>query len=300
MLTDTARKRNKDVKQMMRAVDGTELHYWVQRCGIQSAPAVLLIHGAASNHTRWSEFTRSTSLRNRFDIVRPDMRGNARSMYRGKLDLGTWCRDLEAILDAEGYSRALVVGHSLGAQIALHLAASFPERVSGLALIDPVVPKALKGKRLWTKRMELLIRPGVWLLRSLNRLGLRRREFPLMDLEDLDRKTRADMRGDHPQEELVRRYSALGLILKYMPTANYVQQIMATAARLPRLEEITAPTLVLESAGVDFMDRARSRAELSRLPNMRLVEIDATHWPLTERPDEVREAIETWALSLAI
>jgi len=219
-------------------------------------------------------------------------------MCRGKLNLGIWCRDLEAILDAESYSRSIVVGHSLGAQIALHLAAACPGRVGALALIDPVVPKALRGKRRWTKRMEPIIRSGVWLLRALNRLGLQRREFPLMNLEDLDKKTRAEMRGDHPQEELVRRYSALGLILKYTPTANYVQQIMATAAQLPRLEEITAPTLVLESAGVDFMDRTRSRAELARLPNMRLVEIGATHWPLTERPDDVREAIEAWALTL--
>jgi pimeloyl-ACP methyl ester carboxylesterase len=287
-----------DTMRHLETADGVKLYYWVQRCEIKSAPAVLLIHGAASNHTRWSEFTRSTSLRKRFDMVRPDMRGNARSMCRGKLDLGIWCRDLKAILETEGYSRSIVVGHSLGAQIALHLAATCPERVSALALIDPVVPEALLGRRLWTKRMEPIIRPAVWLLRALNRLGLRRPEFPLMDLEVLDTKTRADMQGDHPQEELVRRYSALGLILEYMPTANYVQQIMATAAQLPMLEEITAPTLVLESAGVDFMDRSRSRAELARLPNMVLAEIDATHWPLTERPDDVREAIEAWALNL--
>lgn len=287
-----------DTMRKLEAADGTKLHYWVQRCGIESAPAVVLIHGAASNHTRWSEFTRTTSLRNRFDIVRPDMRGNARSMCRGKLDLGIWCQDLKAILEVEGYCPSIVVGHSLGSQIALHLAATCPERVGALALIDPVVPKALKGKRLWARRMEPIIRPGVWLLRALNRLGLRRREFPLMNLEDLDTRTRADMQGDHPQEELVRRYSALGLILKYMPTANYVQQIMATAAQLPTLEEITAPTLVLESAGVDFMDRTRSRAEFARLPNRVLVEIDATHWPLTERPADVRKAIEAWALQL--
>lgn len=287
-----------DTMRQLEAADGTKLHYWVMSCGVESAPAVLLIHGAASNHTRWSEFTRSTSLSKHFDIIRPDMRGNARSMCRGRLDLGVWCRDLEAILEAEGYSDSIVIGHSLGAQIALQLAEACPEHLGALVLIDPVVPKALTGKRLWTMRMKPLIRLGVWLLRALNRLGLRRREFPLMNLEELDRQTRADMQGDHPQEELVRRYSALGLILKYTPTANYVQQIMATAAKLPALEEITVPTLVLKSAGVDFMDRERSHAELARLPNMSLVEIDATHWPLTERPDEVREAIESWALQL--
>lgn len=284
--------------RQVEAFDGTALYYCVQYCEARPAPAVLLIHGAASNHTRWSEFTRETSLRNHFDIVCPDMRGNARSMWRGKLNLEVWCRDLETILNAEGYGSTILVGHSLGSQIALHLAVTFPERVGALVLIDPVVRKALRGKQLWTKRMEPVIRSGVWLVRALNWLGLRRRDFPLMDLEVLDRRTRADLQSGHPREELVRRYSALGPILKHIPTANYVQQIIATAAELPNLEEIHAPALVLESAGVGFMDRAQSRAELARLPNLQLVEIDATHWPLTEKPNEIREAIDKWALQL--
>jgi len=228
------------------------------------------------------------------------MRGNARSMCRGKLNLKIWCRDLETILNAEGYRSAIVVGHSLGSQIALHLAATFPERVGAMVLIDPVVREALTGTQRWTRRMEPVIRSGVFVVRALNGFGLRRREFPLMDLEVLDAKTRADLQSGHSSEELVRRYSALGPILRYIPTANYVQQIIATAAQLPNLEEIHAPTLVLESAGVEFMDRARSRAELARLPNLELVEIDATHWPLTEKPDEVRDAIDNWALQLDI
>jgi pimeloyl-ACP methyl ester carboxylesterase len=96
----------------------------------------------------------------------------------------------------------------------------------------------------------------------------------------------------------VRRYSALGRILEYMPTANYLQQLMATAAPLPGLQGIAAPTLVLQSTGVEFMDRARSRAELARLPNLELIEVDATHWPLTERPGDVRRAIEEWIARL--
>jgi len=283
-----------DVERCIEAVDGAKLCYWVQRRGNGPAPALLLIHGAASNHTRWTEFTCRTSLAERYDLVRPDMRGNARSMCRGRLDLGVWCRDLVAILDAESYGPAIIVGHSLGAQIALHLAATYPERVCGLALIDPVVPEALMGRRLWMKRFGPLIRLAIRAGRAFNRLGLRRRTFPLMDLEALDAQTRKAMEGDQLPDELVRRYSALGLILKHMPTANYLQQLVATAAPLPNLEDITAPTLVLESTGVDFLDRSRSRAALARLPDLELVRIDATHWPLTERPDEVRRAVEAW------
>lgn len=282
----------------IEAADGAELYYWVRRCDRRPAPAVLLIHGAASNHTRWSEFTGRTTLSQRYDLVRPDLRGNARSMHRGRLDLGVWCRDLAAILDAEGYGPAIVIGHSLGAQIALHLAVRHPQRVRALALIDPVVPQALTGKRLWLKRMGLLIRLAIWIGRAANRLGLRRRSFPLMDLKALDAQTREAMEGDEVPDELVRRYSALGLILKHMPTANYLQQLVATAAPLPELEAISVPTLVLESTGVDFMDRATSRAVLARLPELELVEIHATHWPLTERPDEVRRAVEAWVEGL--
>lgn len=283
-----------DVQLSIDAPDGARLAYWVRRRGDRPAPALLLVHGAASNHTRWSEFVRSTRLGARYDLVRPDMRGNAESMFRGRLDLDTWCRDLVAILDAEAFDSAVVVGHSLGAQIALHLAAAFPQRVRALALIDPVVRPALVGKMRRTRRLAPVIRLAIPVLRAANRLGLRQRRFPMLDLEVLDRETRAAMQGAHPQRELVRRYSALGQIFRYMPVANYLQQVLATIAPLPELRSIGAPTLVLESTGAGYQDRARARAELGRLPRAGFVEIDATHWPLTERPDEVREAIERW------
>jgi len=283
-----------DIARQIEAIDGTRLSYWVWRASDTASPAILLIHGAASNHTRWSELVHRTSLRRRYDLVRPDMRGNAQSMTRGRLDSGIWCRDLTEILDRESYDQATVVGHSLGAQIALYLASTAPERVRALVLIDPVVRQALRGRRLRTRRMEPLIKLAIWILRGLNALGMHRRRFPLMDLEALDQETRSAMQGEHPQEELVQRYSALGLILEYMPTANYLQQLVATAAPLPDLAAIEMPTLVLESTGVDFMDRLVSRRELGRLPHCGIVPIEATHWPLTERPDEVRRAIETF------
>lgn len=290
----------KESMKHLQTADGVEICYWVHRCRDGPSPAVLLIHGAASNHTRWSELTRRTKLRDRYDLVLPDMRGNARSMCRGRLDLGTWCEDLVAILDAENYDSVIAVGHSLGAQIALHFAATHPQRVQGLALIDPVVRQALAGRPKRLKRAEPLVRFGILILRMLNRLGLRRRQFPLMDLEALDAETRKAMQGGHPRDVLVQSYSAMGLILEHMPIANYLQQLVASISPLPELERINVPTLVLESTGADIMDRARSRAELTRLQSVELVKIEATHWPLTERPEEVRRAIENWIERLVI
>jgi pimeloyl-ACP methyl ester carboxylesterase len=289
----------KESMKHVKAADGVEICYWIHRCRDGPSSVVLLIHGAASNHTRWSEFARRTSLCNRYDLVVPDMRGNARSMCRGRLDLGKWCEDLVAILDAESHEPVIAIGHSLGAQIALHLAATQPQRVRALALIDPVVRQALTGRPKRLRRMEPLVRFGILILRMLNRLGLQRRHFPIMDLEALDAETREAMQGGTPREVLVRRYSAMGLILEHMPIANYLQQLVASISPLPELERINVPTLVLESNGAEIMDRARSRAELSRLQASELVKIEATHWPLTERPEEVRRAIENWIERLA-
>ncbi|MBT3223750.1 MAG: alpha/beta hydrolase, partial [Proteobacteria bacterium] len=52
-------------------------------------------------------------------------------------DLDTYVEQLLALLEAKKIKKAVLVGHSLGAQVALTVAALHPERVAGLVLIDP-------------------------------------------------------------------------------------------------------------------------------------------------------------------
>jgi len=274
--------------------DGCSLSYWLRRAPHQPAPVILMIHGAASNHTRWSELVDMTSLSTSWDLLRPDMRGNGRSFYRGRLDLGIWSRDLEEILDAEKCSRALLVGHSLGAQIAIQFAHDFPERVLGLSLIDPVARCALIGPKRWLAVTRPLFQAAIRVARGLNALGVRRRQIPDRDLRELDQETRAALGEGQSADEIAKRYSALGPILRFEPTANYLQQLVATTADLPDLTQITVPVQVLLSKGITFADPQINRRELGRFPDVHFTDIDANHWPLTESPDQVREAIEEW------
>lgn len=254
----------------------------------------MLLHGAASNHTRWSELVHNTDLTESWDVLRPDLRGNGESMTRRGLTIATWCRDIEEMLRAEGRSEAVVLGHSLGAQLAIHWAHSRPERVRGLVAIDPVFRRALEGWQKVLSRNLWLVRGLASVILALNALGLRRRRFASRDLWELDRETRRALAEAESFDEIARQYGALGPILRHMPTANYLRQLVATVDRLPRLEAITAPVLVLLSAGITFADLETNRAEAARFPDHRVVEIEANHWPLTEAPDEVRRAIERW------
>lgn len=277
------------------AADGVALSYWLTVSGTEPRRALLLVHGAASNHTRWSELVENTDLTDSWDVIQPDVRGNGESLTRRGLDMATWCRDLAEILETEDYSEVVVVGHSLGAQMAIHFARRFPRSVVGLVLIDPVVPEALRGKLRFLTKNVWLVRVCAAIIGGLNRLGLRRRRIPNRDIRALDEETRAALAEEGATSQAIaKRYGALGLILRHMPTANFLRQLLATVSPLPALDEIGTPTLVLLSRGITFADFELNRRELSRIPHGELATLDAHHWPLTETPDETRRAIEGW------
>lgn len=278
----------------LTASDGVELVYWLSRVRRRPGRVLLLLHGGNSNHTRWSELVEQTTLTESWNVLRPDLRGNGESLTRRPHGLATWCRDLVEILDAEGFAGALVIGHSLGAQIALQLAHRFADRVRGLVLIDPVFRRGLRGKLGFYSRNRWLLRAALGIVRAANLLGIYRRRIPERDLRELDEETRRALGGDESFEVIAKRYSALGPVLRHMPTANFLRQMLATVEPLPPLGGIGVPVLVLVSGGITFADLDVSRREIARLPDHEVVTLDANHWPLTEAPAAVRAAIEEW------
>ncbi len=273
--------------------DGVTLTYRLWRAPANPKRRTLvLLHGLASNRTRWNEFTEQTTLKRSWDILRPDLRGHGESFTRTPINLEIWCDDLARLLNAEGVQQAVLAGHSLGAQVALYFAARHPKRVAGLTLIDPVYRPALRGPLAWAGRLSSLLRIAAALLRLLNRLGLRRRQLPLRDLRALDEATRAALAQSGEQDDIVRRYTSPLADLKYFPTAHYFQELVEVTRSLPPPADIRVPVLVLLSKGVTFTDPEIMRAWIAQFPSAEIHAIDAWHWPLTERPIEVREAIE--------
>ncbi len=84
----------------LTAADGIDLAYWVTRPPTAAGRALMLLHGVASNHTRWSEFVETTTLTSSWAIVCPDLRGNGESMTRSGQEIDVWCSDLVQILAA--------------------------------------------------------------------------------------------------------------------------------------------------------------------------------------------------------
>jgi pimeloyl-ACP methyl ester carboxylesterase len=118
----------------MRAmVEGADLYYEERGSG----PPLLLIHGTGAYADLWSPVL--DGLARSFRVIGYDRRGFARSPSTKRWSLSDHARDAAALLEALGAARATVMGWSGGGVVALDLAASFPEHVTGLVLAEPAV-----------------------------------------------------------------------------------------------------------------------------------------------------------------
>ncbi len=192
-----------------------------------------------------------------------------------------WCADLAALLEAERAPRAVVVGHCLGANVAVEFARRRPDEVAGLVLIEPMPREALRG----SLRAAARLRP---LVLSVARL----------DLVELDRQTRAAM-SEGASETLVRRYASPWIDLRTTPTGAYLQSLMAVSRGLPDLAAIRVPVLALLSTGGALSDPSRTERLLRALPSCRIMQLSSEHWIPTEQPEAMRRAIEEWCAGVA-
>ena len=286
-----------EAARTLATADGAVIAYRLAR---PAAPrrTVVLIHGVASNLTRWSEFVAETRLAGTWDILRVDLRGHGGSRHRGRIGMDEWCADLAAILRAESIPEAVLVGHCLGASVALWFAQRNPGITAGLVLIEPMFRQALTGPLAKVAALRPLVAPAVLGLRALAALGIHRRRLAPLDLAELDREARAAMAragGRFPEE----RYGSPWEDLRIVPTVVYLQDLLAVSDPLPDLADVRAPVLAILSTGGAFTDPMETERRLAALPRCEIVRLEARHWIPTEQPEAMRRAIEAWCAALA-
>ena len=123
-------------------VDGARTFAAGRITGGTDAPVVVLVHGAAMDHSIWVYHTRYFMHAGR-DVIAIDLPAHGLSdgaPLASIEDMAAW---LERCLDALGIARAAVAGHSMGALAALELAGRAGERVERLALLGCALPMAV-------------------------------------------------------------------------------------------------------------------------------------------------------------
>ncbi|MCX5044592.1 alpha/beta hydrolase [Aldersonia sp. NBC_00410] len=112
-----------------------DLH--LHRFGPADGPTILALHGLTGHGRRWESLAVEQLPEAR--ILAPDLRGHGRSPSAPPWSFEAHVADLRALLATESAAPALVVGHSFGGAVALHLAHHHPDLVRGLVLLDPAI-----------------------------------------------------------------------------------------------------------------------------------------------------------------
>jgi pimeloyl-ACP methyl ester carboxylesterase len=235
-------------------------------------PTVIFVHGAANDHGVFALQSRYFAWHGR-NVLAVDLPGHGRSAG-APLDsverLSDWLRD---VMDACALPAADVVGHSLGALVALECAARHPQRVRRAALLGPAVPMAVSDDLLAAAArddhvaFELI---NGWSFSAAAQLG--GNEVPGMWM------TGGSMR-------LLERCRDGVLAVDLRACRDYAGGLAAAAA-------VQCPALVI-LAGRDIMAPVRSaQAMIAALADCRTVTLAETgHSMMAERPGAVLDAL---------
>jgi pimeloyl-ACP methyl ester carboxylesterase len=102
-----------------------------------SGPPVLLLHGGPGMDFDYLRDL-AEELAEENDVAWYQQRGQKPSAEEGPYTVAADVGDARRVLDALGWEKAYVVGHSWGGHLAIHVAEAMPERLLGVLSVDPL------------------------------------------------------------------------------------------------------------------------------------------------------------------
>jgi pimeloyl-ACP methyl ester carboxylesterase len=236
-------------------------------------PAVVFLHGAGFDRTVWRLQTRWFAHHGR-SVLAVDFPAHGWSEGPALPTVATMAEWTASLLDAAKLSSAALVGHSLGALVALETAARFSAKVRGLALCGvaaemPVHPEMLDSAKADTLKVQELmtfwgmgnalhkggmVSPGLWLRREALAVLSRNKS---------------------------------GVIHADLAACNAYKEALARAA------DVKCPTVLVLGDGDLMTPAAKAKPLAGAIASARTVVIPSCgHFMMVERPDETLEALK--------
>lgn len=194
-------------------------------------PVVILLHGVGMQRSIWED--QIASLSKSYDTIAIDLLGHGgSSLPPPDARLSDYADQVLGLLDGLGLFKAHVIGHSMGALVALEFALSNPARVASVTAMNAVFCRSADQRKAVEQRLSMLATV------SSGRLSWT--------------ETIARWFGEPPPAEWSRAAAKTRALLEEVDSAGYERsyRLFATAdeAHRDRLRELAAPALFLTGA----------------------------------------------------
>ncbi|MDB6128706.1 MAG: alpha/beta hydrolase fold [Verrucomicrobia bacterium] len=106
-------------------------------------PPLVILHGMLGSSRNWQTVGRE--LASTFHVTALDLRNHGSSPHAPEMSYDAMVGDVLEWLDAQGLSRATLLGHSMGGKVAMLLACRHPARVEHLVVVD-IAPRDYRSE----------------------------------------------------------------------------------------------------------------------------------------------------------
>ena len=262
-------------------VNGLRLHFtdW----NPTGNETIVMLHGLNVQTHTWDPI--AAKLAKNYRVICPDLRGHGDSDWaKDGYRLGTFVADLKELCRLLALDRPIVVGHSLGARIAIGYAGAHPDDISMLLLSDtgPEVPR----------EAAMFARDIVGA--AFESRGFKDEAAALAFFEEKHPEWQPVFRELHVRHQLRKNWAGK-LVFKSDPDVFWITGGIGLK-EIPHLWEMVAaiqcPTLIMWGKTSPFFDDALVERMTSSMKDAHVEQFDTGHYIPRERPDEFVAAVE--------
>lgn len=231
------------------------------------------------------------ALAPRYRIIAMDLRGRGLSEKPpAGYSIAHHCQDINVLLENLGVERAVIMGHSLGALIAIAFGGQYPEKVESLILVDGGGKlSAEQTEKVFAGIQPTLDRLGKVFPSSESYLDLMKKNpllqpwspaletYYLYEIEEVEGGVRSRVQPEHIKEESEN--------LGNLNVAEFYPQIKCPVLILRATEGMLAPDdILLPKKVVEKM--------LQEIPDARCVDLQGSnHYSIVIQPNEARDRL---------
>ncbi len=256
----------------------TQLPLFVHRSGSGGTPCVL-IHGLGDGAYVWTDFVRH--LPADYQALAVDLRGHGYSPRSagGQYFTHQHVADVTATLDRLGLERPVLIGHSLGGDVAMRIAIAQPQRIAALVIVDFGPESGPSGMRV-IHNLKHSMREYATVQEYLRWLT---RTRPMISAELLE----------HCAVESLEGSAEGGFRLRVDPAIFWAN----APHRNPKIEwaalaSIACPTLLLRGAASAVLPKAVAEKMAAAVPDCTLLEVSKSgHAIMLENPGAFRQCV---------
>jgi pimeloyl-ACP methyl ester carboxylesterase len=270
----------RSAQHVVRSTDGIQLNV---RAWGEGDPRYFLVHGFGDCSGSWGRFARRLSITGAAAAI--DLRGHGDSERdpEGTYDPLHYFDDVTSALRALDLSGIVLVGHSMGAAIAIHVATRCADRVRALVLVDG--GPYIRRTALTRVRAGFVSQP--WNYRTVEEYSLR--------LETKLRHASPSLLHEVARSSMSPNACG-GWTLKCDPDLARGPAYIDDEALSRTLSRVSCPVLLIRGAASAALSRTAAGKLLGEIPNGRLQCVpNAGHAVMLDNPDGLAACVSAFA-----